>query len=272
MAANPQDAIDSAEDALRKARVHQEAGDEDHALKLLNISLRIHKLDAAEELKSWIEKYGSRSENERRAQEILAAADHYAVFELPRFSPLTEPGYLHRTYLKMTRHLHPDKNKAKSANAAFQRLGEAKRILSDELLKQNYDVRLQNELWAAQRKQEEERAQQQVNQMAQMNGYVASLRVDVLKMVCKRLKEASSGAKAELVFRVQQYYNMFAAKDGLAAAFAALRDTVEVKVPQDAALQSLASAERTRWQHLPELRAALSGDARARRRARGDRA
>lgn len=76
------------------------------------------------------------------------AQDHYEILGLP---PLAEPEEVRRAYRDLARRWHPDKHQSRSldlrdrAAQRFTRIRHAYEVLSDEGLKQSYDVQLRHE-------------------------------------------------------------------------------------------------------------------------------
>lgn len=67
-------------------------------------------------------RYGPGSAAAVAVARVLCATDHYEVLGLVR--PVTE-AEVKRAYKRLSLQLHPDRNHARRADAAFQRLGEA---------------------------------------------------------------------------------------------------------------------------------------------------
>jgi hypothetical protein len=98
----------SAEEALARARDCLDAGDDDNAAKLVELSLQ--KAPAATNpqaavLKEWLVRFGKGSAADTTVRRVLAcpAGDFYAVVGAPRFQ---EPP--RQEYLKLSLLLHPD--------------------------------------------------------------------------------------------------------------------------------------------------------------------
>ena len=60
---------------------------------------------------------------------VLNAHDYFLVLLLPRDATSNE---VKRSFLKLSKHVHPDKNHAKGANEAFDRLNAARTTLADD--------------------------------------------------------------------------------------------------------------------------------------------
>lgn len=73
------------------------------------------------------------------ARRVLHAIDLYEVLQLPRTCPNE---HVKRAYRRLSRQIHPDKNKSPSAEGAFKRLGEAHSTLGDAFKRQVYDLKL----------------------------------------------------------------------------------------------------------------------------------
>ena len=135
-------AKEEAQKVLEDAKRHKECGDDAGARRMIKVSLGLCELPEARELSEWLDKFGAGSEFATAVERVMSARDHYEIVGLPRFS-LADEKDVHRRYLKMTRTLHPDKNKSRDAEAAFQSLTEAVRVLRDEEARAKYDAKLQ---------------------------------------------------------------------------------------------------------------------------------
>ena len=122
------------EDALR----HKEGGDDFTARRLVKLSLAQHPIEEAKVLELWLTKFGDGTMYDEAAKRILNADDFYAVFQLPKFS-LVDDKEIHKRFLKQSHDVHPDRNEARNAKEAFQRLNEAKMTLCDPEKRERYD-------------------------------------------------------------------------------------------------------------------------------------
>ena len=78
----------------------------------------------------------ARSAAQRAAVErILDAHDYFEVLSLPRDAKSSD---IKRSYMKLSKDVHPDKNHAKGAKDAFTRLHDAKETLSDPRAREEY--------------------------------------------------------------------------------------------------------------------------------------
>ena len=127
----------AAEQWLQRARERHEAGDDEAALKHCEKSLKLCENAAALRLQGHIRKYGAGSSAALAVEKVLAAADHYAVLELPATAKtyVTEAD-VKRAYKRLSLTLHPDRNHASGAEAAFKRLSESYTIVTSELAAQ----------------------------------------------------------------------------------------------------------------------------------------
>ena len=147
----------SAEEALARARDCLDAGDDDNAARLVELSLQ--KAPAATNpqaavLKEWLLRFGKGSAADTSVRRVLAcpAGDFYAVLGAPRFQ---EPP--RQEYLKLSLLLHPDKCGARNTSAAFQRITEAYNALKDPEQRSRYDDKLRR----AEARQQQSHAQSQ---------------------------------------------------------------------------------------------------------------
>ena len=65
------------------------------------------------------------------AKQILGCKHHYEIFDLPPFTHVTSAS-LRRTWMQLSRKTHPDKSKARGAEAAIKVLNEAYKILTGD--------------------------------------------------------------------------------------------------------------------------------------------
>ena len=128
-----------AEQALDVARKRHEQGDDAGALKMAEKSLRIFATDAAQKLADHIRKFGEGSEMAAAARRVMDAADLYEVLQLERTCPAED---VKKAYHRMSKAIHPDKNKSRLSEEAFKRLGEAHNTLGDPVKRQQYDLKL----------------------------------------------------------------------------------------------------------------------------------
>lgn len=75
--------------------------------------------------------------NEEVCKEILSKKDYYDVLGLQKTATTDE---IKKAYRKKSLKVHPDKNKAASAEPAFKRLSQAYACLSDDDKRRKYDT------------------------------------------------------------------------------------------------------------------------------------
>ena len=124
----------AAEQWLQRARDCHEAGDDDAALRFCEKSLKLCELPSAQSLTQHIRKYGKGSPAAAAVARVRDASDQYAVLQLARGCTEAEAK---RAYRKLSLTLHPDRNHAAGAEAAFKTLSEA---YSDVLKELGADV------------------------------------------------------------------------------------------------------------------------------------
>lgn len=130
---------EAAADALDKAKAKKEAGDFASAIRLTEKSIKLSPSDKAHAFLEFLKKFGPDSDCAKGVARILQAADHYAVLEL---SSGADDKSIKRAYQQLALKVHPDKNAAEGAQAAFQKLSEAFSTLSQPAAKQEYDAKL----------------------------------------------------------------------------------------------------------------------------------
>ena len=124
---------EAAEAWTKKAREQHEEGDDAKALGHLEKSLKLCETASARSLHDHIRKYGAGSAAAQAVARVLKAADHYEVLNLPRAQAATlTPAELKKAYRQLSLRLHPDRNHARQAEAAFKRLSEAYTFLSSQ--------------------------------------------------------------------------------------------------------------------------------------------
>ena len=267
---------EDAAEALSRAIKHRDAGDDSTALRLANMSMRIHANDGARELVEWIEKFGDGSKYALAADSVLSSPNYYDIFNLPYLAPFPIQS-LHKSYLKMSRDLHPDRAKARRSEEAFKHLGTAKACLSDEYLKTKYDCQLQGlppppkppgygvdpngspqNQTRGQRQQQAEQEAQRAHTAACIATIVKSLKLQVLRYVCESLQLTKSGNKTELSLKVQSHFSAECARNDPQAALAQLNELTRRYSDYEAALELVKTAEQQYMHHLPGLRAAIN--------------
>ena len=112
----------AAEDWLERARAAEAAGDEAAARRHCERSLRLCESTAARDLVDAIERFGLDSAPAQAAKRALEAVDDCSVLEVSRGASEAQ---VKAAYKRLALRLHPDRNHAKSAEAAFKRLQAA---------------------------------------------------------------------------------------------------------------------------------------------------
>eukprot|EP00967_Tisochrysis_lutea_P014161 scaffold15911_cov31-Tisochrysis_lutea.AAC.2 len=137
---------EAANDALERAKAKKEVGDHAAAIRLTEKSIRLVPTEKAVSFLEFLKKFGPDSEFAKGVARIMQAEDHYAVLDLPHSA---DDKAIKRAYQLLALKIHPDKNAAEGAQAAFQKLSEAFSTLSDPAAKQQYDLKSRS-AWARQ--------------------------------------------------------------------------------------------------------------------------
>ena len=114
----------AAEEWLDKARKRHEAGDDAAALRFCEKSLRLHEgNEAAAQLAAHLRKFGAGTPMAEAAARVLKLGprEHAAVLQLSATQAASADA-VRAAYRKLALLLHPDKNQARQAEAAFKRL------------------------------------------------------------------------------------------------------------------------------------------------------
>lgn len=122
----------AAEEWLDKARKRHEAGDDAAALRFCEKSLRLHEgNEAAAQLAAHLRKFGAGTPMAEAAARVLKLGprEHAAVLQLSATQAASADA-VRAAYRKLALLLHPDKNQARQAEAAFKRLQVAYEALS----------------------------------------------------------------------------------------------------------------------------------------------
>ena len=158
----------AASDALERARAQLEKGDFDAARRLGEKSARLFESDSATSLLDHIQRFGPGSPAALAVEQTLNANDHYTVLSVDIGS---HDAAIKKAYKARSLSLHPDRNHAVGAEAAFKRLQEAYTVLSDRSARAAYDA---SPAQAQRRAQPAWKQQQQQQQQQQQHagGYV----------------------------------------------------------------------------------------------------
>ena len=112
----------AAEEWLQRARERHEAGDDEAAVRFCEKSLRLCESSQAQSLLQHLRKFGTGSAAAMAVAKVLSAGDHYEVLGIERAATEAE---VKKAYKKLSLTLHPDRNHANGAEAAFKRLSES---------------------------------------------------------------------------------------------------------------------------------------------------
>ncbi len=113
----------AAEEWHTRARELHSAGDDAAALRYCEKSLRLCETAPARSLLDHLRKFGPGSAAAAAVSRVICVSDHYEVLLLPRGD--VSEAEVKKAYKKLSLQLHPDRNHARLAEAAFKRLGEA---------------------------------------------------------------------------------------------------------------------------------------------------
>ena len=122
----------AAEEWLDKARKRHEAGDDAAALRFCEKSLRLHEgNEATAQLAAHLRKFGAGTPMAEAAARVLKLGprENAAVLQLSATQAASADA-VRAAYRKLALLLHPDKNQARQAEAAFKRLQVAYEALS----------------------------------------------------------------------------------------------------------------------------------------------
>ena len=126
---------EAAEDCIRRAVAKLAAFDTEGARRFLQKSLGLFELDEAREVEC---KIAERMQHEAAVQRVLEASDYFELLGVARDVNTAD---LLRSYKRLSKDVHPDKNGARGAEDAFKRLNDAKSILSDEREREIYALK-----------------------------------------------------------------------------------------------------------------------------------
>ena len=114
----------AAEEWALKAQARYESGDDAAALRFCEKSLRLGDNASARHLEEHLKKFGHGTSYATEAARVLAATAHHEVLQLSRADAASVES-VKKAYKRLCLLLHPDRNRARQAEAAFKRLQSA---------------------------------------------------------------------------------------------------------------------------------------------------
>ena len=125
-------AREEAEACARRAHKKLGEGDSEAALRLVKRSLKLAETEIGRQLELRVQ---DRLNDEAAVRRVLEAYDLFEVLALSRECSAAD---VKRSFIKLSKTLHPDKNGAAQAANAFDRLRSAQMTLSDAQARQEY--------------------------------------------------------------------------------------------------------------------------------------
>lgn len=123
---------ESAEEALKKASALLSDYDTAGAARWVQKSLSLFETEDGRDMDR---KVKQRAAHEAEVRRVLDASDFFVLLEIQRDATQAD---IKRAYMAKAKELHPDKNGAKDAGAAFNRVNEANNTLRDAREKEIY--------------------------------------------------------------------------------------------------------------------------------------
>ena len=139
---------EAAADALARARQKYAAADDAGALQWAEKSLKLYRTTEAAKLQQEIREFGDGSENAALVRRVLASRDHFeALSALPGETELARGPHFDgaeasKRWKRLSKALHPDKNRARDADEAQKRVNLANDVLKDAAARHKYELTL----------------------------------------------------------------------------------------------------------------------------------
>ena len=139
---------EAAADALARARQKYAAADDAGALQWAEKSLKLYRTAEAAKLQQEIREFGDGSENAALVRRVLASRDHFeALSALPGETELARGPHFDgaeasKRWKRLSKALHPDKNRARDADEAQKRVNLANDVLKDAAARHKYELTL----------------------------------------------------------------------------------------------------------------------------------
>ena len=122
---------------LERAKKIWQCGDNEEAQRLAEKAMELYPSDEAKELISKISKSKeTEKKNQKSIERILKSNDYYEVLDISKEASEMD---IKKSYRKLSKQVHPDKNKEPGATMAFQKLQKAYEVLYDKEKRRTYD-------------------------------------------------------------------------------------------------------------------------------------
>jgi DnaJ-class molecular chaperone len=123
---------------LERAKKCWQCGDNEEAQRLAEKAMELYPSDEAKELISKIsQSQETENKNQKSIERILKTNDYYEILDISKEASETD---IKKSYRKLSKQVHPDKNKAPEATKVFQKLQNAYEVLCDKEKRRTYDA------------------------------------------------------------------------------------------------------------------------------------